>query len=240
MKNRILNTIVILFAFSFSLNAQDSHMALNVGPSIPLSDFAAVDNYKSNGYATPGFVLSFEGNYIPTWYFGVGGAVTFSTNYPNQDSMLNGLIQELQDMNGMPQIPDDVEADFSIDNWSYVNFLVGPTFAYPAGKVQFNLKALLGMSVVMTPAQTLTLVQDGRAVRATSDVQNFKFCYNVGADIILKLGGSYSLKFGAEYFNTKTNHSVDIGLDENTALPSINREFNLNALHTTVGLAYLF
>jgi len=171
--------IVLLFLYS-GVKAQDSHMALNMGPSVPLSDFAAMDDYKSNGYATPGFVLSFEGNYIPTWYFGVGAAITFSTNYPNQDSMLVGLVDELRAIDGLPNIPEEFETDFSIGNWSYVNFLVGPTFAYPAGKFQFNVKALIGMSVVMPPNQTLTLIADNNVIQANSDVQRIKFCYNVG------------------------------------------------------------
>lgn len=220
--------------------AQDSHMALNMGPSIPLSDFAAIDNYKSNGYATPGFVLSFEGNYIPTWYFGIGGALTFSTNYPNQDSMLTGLVKELEALDGLPNFPEDMKTDFNIGNWSYANFLIGPTFAYPAGNFQFNFKALIGMSIIMPPNQTLMLFYNDNAVNASSDVQNVKFAYNIGTDIIMKMSGSYSIKLGLEYFSTQTNHSVDIGLNDEVKLPSIERDIKINAIHATLGLAYLF
>ena len=44
-------------------------------------------------------------------YFGIGGNLAFGTNAPNQDSMLNGLIDELRDMNVAP-IPDDIETVF--------------------------------------------------------------------------------------------------------------------------------
>jgi hypothetical protein len=220
--------------------AQDSYLALNMGPSFPLDHFAAIDDYNTNGYAQPGFNLSFDGSYIPTWYFGIGGAFSFATNYPNQDSMLSGLLEELGVLNELPTLSDeDVDALFTIGNWSYVNLLVGPTFSYPAGKFQFNLKALIGLSVVLPPNQTLTITYDNNTISGYSDGQNLNFCYNLGADIIYKLTGNYSLKVGAEYFHTTTEYAMEISSQEN-ALTTIDRKIDISSIHTTIGFAYLF
>lgn len=222
--------------YSFS---QDSHLALSMGPSFPLGDFASIDSYTSNGYATNGFYLSFDGNYIPTWYFGIGGQLAFGTNFPNQDSMLSGLIDELRNMD-IPPIPEEIPATFTIGNWSYVNLMVGPTVALPAGSFQFNFKALLGISIVMPPNQTLTLEYDNNIISGYSDTQNIKFAYSLGSDIIYKLGGSYSIKVAAEYFHTSVDYDAEFKLDDSTDLTPINRSMAINSVHTTIGLAYLF
>ena len=231
--------VIVLFLLATVVSySQDSHLGLNMGPSFPLGNFAQSDDYKTDGYALPGFNLSFAGNYIPTWYFGIGGALVFGTNFPSQDSMLSGLIDELEEFEDIPAIPDEVDASFTIGNWSYVNILVGPTFAYPAGKLQFNLKALIGMSIVMPPTQTLNLMYDNNVISGYSETQNISFCYNFGTDIVLKLSGSYSLIFGLEYFHTVTEYDVEIGYND-SQLPVISREIDINTVHATIGFAYL-
>lgn len=232
--------IGILFLFMGAMSfAQDSHLGLNMGPSFPTGSFAQIDDYNTNAYAQPGFILSFDANYIPTWYFGIGGALSFGTNYPNQDSMLSGLIEELRELDGLPNIPEEADALFTIGNWSYVNVLVGPTFAYPAGKLQFNLRALIGLSLVMPPNQTLTLTYDDNIISGYSDTQTANFCYSLGADIIFKLSGSYSLKLGTEYFHTRSEYAMDINYQDN-ALSSIDRKIDISTIHTSIGFAYLF
>jgi len=235
MKKQI--TIILLFISVFGYS-QKSHIGLSMGPAFPLNNFSKTDDYISNGYTQTGFNLSFEGNYIPTWYFGIGGALTFATNYPNQDSMLVGLVRELRKLD-VPPIPEGVDVEFSIENWSYINFLAGPTLAFPAGKLQFNLKALIGLSLVMPPTQTLSLSYNDNQISSYSDVQTASFCYNFGADIIFKLNGSYSIKFGTEYFHTATEYDVEFSYNENS-LPIIKRDISIDAIHSTVGLAYLF
>ncbi len=235
MKKYLITLLLLTSLMGYS---QKGHIGLSMGPAFPLNDFSNIDSYTSNGYATTGFNLSFEGNYIPTWYFGIGGALTFATNYPNQDSMLVGLIEVLREMD-VPPIPEDIDAVFTIGNWSYINILVGPTLALPVGKLQFNLKALLGLSMVMPPNQTLNLLYNDNHIYTYSDVQTVSFCYNLGADIILKLNGNYSIKFGTEYFHTSTEYDVEFSYND-SSLPIIKRSIDIDAIHSTVGLAYLF
>jgi len=231
---------IILISLSLLSIAQSSHISLNMGSAYPLGDYAKSENYLTNGYANPGFNLSFDGNYIPTWYVGIGGALNFATNVPQSDSMLNGLIEELNKMD-IPDITENIDVNFSFGNWNYVNLLVGPTLAYPAGKLQFNLKALIGMSVIMEPNQTINLSYDTNVISGYSNAQKVNFCYSAGADIIFKLNEEYSLKLGTEYFSTKMNYDVDFAFSEDTQnLTPISRSINVSSLHTNIGIAYLF
>jgi len=217
---------------------QSSHMGLSMGPSFPVGDFSKTGDYKTNGYAQTGFDLSFDANYIPTWYFGVGGELLFSSNYPNSDTMLYDLLAELYDLGVRP--PQNGVPDFSIENWSYVNIMVGPTLALPAGKIQFNLKTYLGISIIMAPTQTIAIEYETETIAGYSSPQSVAFCYSIGSDIIYKLSGNYSIKLGAEYFHTKTDYDVEIAYDDDRKLPVISREVKINSIHTTIGLAYLF
>ncbi len=237
MKKIIILLIIIIPLVTYS---QKSHLGLNMGPTFPLKTYALADVYESDGYANPGFNLSFEGNYVPTWYFGIGGEITFSTNYPDQDSMMNALLKEIETNSQIQTIPDYAKINYSVDNWSYVNILVGPTFSYPAGVLQINLKALVGLSVIMPPNQYLEISYDKVGITSSAGGQNARFCYNLGTDIIVKLNRNYSLIMGAEYFHTKTSYDVEVVLNNDTPLPSIPREINIDALHTTLGLAMLF
>ena len=236
MKKFILFLFLLSSVYSFS---QNSHLALSMGPNFPLGDFAAIDDYTTNGYATNGFYLSFDGNYIPTWYFGIAGNISFGTNLPNQDSMYSSLLTELRDLN-VPPLPEDLKKEFTIGSWSYINLMVGPSVALPAGKFQFNAKALIGMSVIIPPNQTLIVLYNNKPVTGYADAKDVSFSYSVGGDIIFELSSSYSIKVSADYFHTTIDYDVDFGFEESVGLPVINRSFDINTINTTIGLAYLF
>jgi hypothetical protein len=229
---------IVIFLMSLTAFSQNSHMGLSMGPSFPVGDFSGEGNYKTNGYAKPGFDLSFDANYIPTWYFGIGGQLLFASNYPNSDTMLYDLLLELYDLGVRP--PLEGNTDFSIENWSYVNVMIGPTLALPAGNFQFNIKAYLGISFVMSPSQSIAIKYDTETIAGYSSPQNVAFCYSLGSDIIYKLNGNYSLKIGAEYFHAKTDCDLELAYDDDRKLPVIHREIKIGSIHTTIGLAYLF
>lgn len=220
--------------------AQKSHIALNMGPSFPIKNFAGINDYSTNGYALPGFNLSFDANYIPTWYFGIGGNLSFNSNGLNQDSMLTGFINKAMVIDEMPYIPEGIEPELTLGQWVSVNLMVGPTFSYPAGMVQFKVNTFIGFSSVIPPSQLLTLYYEDSQLTAYSAKQSPNFCYSFGTDIIFDFDRNYSLKIGAEYFHTKANYSVDILKDFDATIASIPREIEIEAIQATLGLAYLF
>lgn len=229
--------IILMVVSSIALNAQDNHMAISMGLAMPLGDFATTGKFLENGYTDPGFNLNIDGCYIPTWYFGIGGNISFSTFGLQEEKVKNDLIDLIQTI---PEIPGlDTVTNFNADTWSYANFLVGPVFALPVGKFQFNAKALFGLSVLMPPSNALDFIYNGEEYTTYNELQNARFGMLFGADIIYKLSSTYSMKIGADYFRSKTKYDVSFDYVE-TEITSFTSNVQVEAMHFTLGIAYLF
>jgi hypothetical protein len=235
-------SILLFFALTTTVFAQKNHLSLSMGLAQPLGDFALANNLYSDGYAQPGFNLAFEGNYIPRWYVGVGGAVSFATNFSQNSQLFNALVEDINAYS-TPNIPDSTLIYYEHEKWSYVSFLVGPTLALPGERIQLNLKAYAGFCVVLPPTQHMEIVFDDSKYYRSGDAQNVAFCYALGTDLIYKLKGNYSLKLGAEYFSTKSESSNKLSYSEDNDITQLvvpNKTVEIRALHLTLGLAYLF
>lgn len=234
-----MKKIIIIFftILSISVSAQDSHMAIGMGLAMPLGDFAASEDFSTNGYTEAGFNLNIDFNYVPTWYFGIGANISFSTYGLNESKAQADLIDLVKDA---PEIPGlDTVTNFDVGAWSYANFLVGPVLAIPAGNLQFNVKALFGLSVLMPAGNTLEFTYNDEKYTTYNEPQDAQFGMLLGADIIYKLSETYSLKLGGEYFRSKTNYETHFDYVEEEIFV---RESNISiqAMHITLGIAYLF
>ncbi len=243
-----MHKILALFLLigTLSASSQDSHMSINMGASVPLGDFASTGNFLENGYTQTGFNLNIDGNYIPTWYFGIGGNISFSTYVLDDNAVEKDLIELIDNLPDMPDLPNNIDARIAVGTWSYANFMLGPVFAYPISNFQLNVKALFGLSILMPPGNELNVINNetGQEVSSYTDQQNARFGYLLGADVIYKLSGTYSLKLGGEYFHSKTNYDIHFS-QINEASPDTEYEtqtsnISVDALHLTVGIAYLF
>lgn len=235
---------IIIFALFFTLGgfAQKSHLGLSMGPTLPLGDFASTGNYLQNGYAKTGFNLAFEANYIPTWYFGIGATLNFANNGVDKETALKDYLEYIDEID-VPDIPEDADITFGLGNWSYVNILVGPTLALPTDFFQFNVKALFGASILMPPSGSIEIVYAEQYYTTYNNHQFVSFGYQLGADVIYKMGGSYSLKLGADYFSS--NAKYDVNTDIGAAITdreviTAEKNFQVSSTHITIGLAYLF
>lgn len=229
--------IVLILLYAGILNAQDSHMAINMGVAAPIGDFSSAGKFLENGYTDPGFNLTVDANYIPTWYFGIGANISLSTFALNDDLVKRDLIKLIEQV---PEIPGlDTVTNFSIGAWSYANFLIGPVLSLPAGKFQFNLKALGGLSILMPTDNAITFIYEGEEYVSYNEPQNARWGMLLGTDIIYKLSGSYSLKVGADYFRSKTNYDVKFDYVD-SELATLKSDVQVQALHLTLGIAYLF
>lgn len=239
---RSLFFVLALIAFSNTGFAQKDHLSLSMGLAQPLGDFAAKNVLYRNGFAQPGFNLSFEGNYIPRWYLGVGGAVSFSTNYLYNNDFFDLLVEDINQQS-TPDIPDSTLISYESNKWSYVNMMVGPTLAIPGEHLQLNLKAFAGLSVIFPPSQNLEVSFDDSQYNHSAETQSVSLCYSIGADLIYKLQRNYSVKLGAEYVAMQAENKTKLSYTEfgsTQILPGTNQKVTIQALHFTVGLAYLF
>ncbi|MGD9991896.1 MAG: hypothetical protein AB7S69_01245 [Salinivirgaceae bacterium] len=236
------SAILISTLFSFSASAQKNHVSLSMGLAYPLSEYAESNDYYSHGFANPGFNLSFEGNYIPLWYVGVGGAASFTTNYTQSDKYFEALVDAIN-RNPVSQIPDETLVLHETDRWSYVNLVVGPTLAIPLNRLQWNIKGFAGISIILPPTQSLIIPAEIGSYSHSGDAQNIAFSYLLGTDLIYKLMKNYSIILNAAYTHTqsKSQSNLSYTVDEQTTILSpFNKTTDIQSIHLTLGLAYLF
>ncbi len=235
-------TLLIALLFSLAGFSQSSHFALNMGAAIPFGDFASNGDYLSNGYAKTGFNLSFEGNYIPTWYFGVGGSLSFSNFNMDQDKMLVDYLEFIDAE--FPELPDNTEVRIGVGHWNYINILIGPTLALPTDFVQFNIKALFGPSVIVPPGGSIEFINGDQRYYTCSTKQTVGFGYQFGTDIIYTMQGNYSLMLGASYFGTRAKYDTSTDFAEQvsggTDATTSEKDVKIHAVQVTLGLAFLF
>lgn len=239
--------ILVLFFLISTLPAlaQDNHLSINMGAAVPLGDFASSGSFLENGYNETGFNLNIDGVYIPTWYFGIGANISFSTYGLNEEAAKNDFLDLVDNLPDLPDLPENINTQIDMGTWSYANLMVGPVFAYPASRFQFNVKALFGLSVLMPLGTELEILnyENGESIRTYTEPQNVRFGYLLGADIIYKVSDTYSIKLGGEYFHSKTKYDIDftsVGEVADLELETQTSNINVDALHLTVGIAYLF
>jgi len=173
---------------------------------------------------------------------GIGGAISFSTNPVYKEALLRKLKTKINQYE-QPDIPSFADISFEQEFWSYVLLLVGPTLSIPGERIQWNLKAHLGLSVIFPPTETLEASFDNSTYYHSADAQNLSFCYAFGADAIYKLQSNYSIKLGANYIHTQSEKQTHLNYTEDNTtqlLEGFTKKDVLNALHLTLGLAYLF
>lgn len=233
---------LVFFVVSSAVFAQKNHVSLSMGLAQPLGDYASGSDLYAHGFAQPGFALSFEGNYIPRWYIGLGGALSFTTNYTQNNKLFHALLDAINAYQ-TPNIPDSTPIYYEHEKWSTVSFLAGPTLAVPGERLQWNIKAFAGFCVVLPPTQEMEIVFDQSSYNRSGEAQSVSFCYLLGTDIIYKLNTNYSIKIGAEYMATHSESANMLVYTENnttTTLTVPDKTVEISALHFTLGLAYLF
>jgi hypothetical protein len=239
---KIWYSVLILLLISFSSNAQKNHVSLSMGLAYPLGEFAESNDYFNQGYAIPGFNLSFEGNYIPLWYVGVGGAASFTTNYTQSDKYFSGLVDVIN-QNPVSQIPDETIVFYETARWSYVNLVAGPTLAIPLNRFQWNIKCFAGISIIFPPTQSMIIPAEIGSYSHSGDAQNIAFSYLLGTDLIYKLMKNYSIILNAAYTQTQSESQSNLSYSfdgQTTILEPFIKKSDIQAFHLTLGMAYLF
>ncbi len=239
---KYLALLALVASFNL-LMAQDNHFGLSFGTALPFGSLGSSDEIFHDGYASPGFHVSFDANYIPTWYFGIGGSLNLSTYATDADKMRADIIDKIRELPPV-EIPEGVEGDLGIGNWSYINLMVGPTVAIPAGSFQFNGHVFIGTCFGMPPVTNFKLEYGENTFNSYTNNQTVAFAYSVGTDILFSPSGSYAIKLGAEYFSSYSNSTYDFeyinSSQDKIDIPSVDNDIQLRAAHITLGLAYYF
>jgi hypothetical protein len=195
-------------------NSKRSFIAFNLGPSIPLGNFASVslDNEKA-GFALTG--VSLDINYLYHFTENVGLAASGFYN-------MNGLdISKLREATGIRSL--------KMDHWQFIGLAAGPAFSFEMSpKVIGDIKIMGGIATANSPdikTNGTPLVPEDWG---TSGLFQSSFACRV------KIGSNTYFSGGLDYRYLNPNFKVIVD-NENISVDQ-----NMSLLNISLGLGFKF
>ncbi len=238
--------IVLIIGIANQIQAQnESFLGLTLGTAIPQGVYSEKE-YKTEGagYASTGFLFTFDGTIFPDDYLGIGATVTYGSNNPDKKKHKEDLINDL--ISRYPNIEENIDSlSFDYGVWKYLNFHIGPAVTFNAGPVNFDLRVLAGLSLAWAPEQDIQIQYDEfNFSRRVQDKAVPTIGFTAGAGIRYQLKGGYVLRFIAEYSNCKPTmtitESIVDAIAEGTEVTETEVEMPIKNVQLSVGIAYNF
>lgn len=240
---RTLLIVLVLFALS-TVNGQNSYIGINLGLSMPGTEFAGSQDLFSDGFAVSGFSIEFDGIYFPGSIFGIGGIIGFGSYYTLQDQYYNSARDYLESHPDNPEfeLPDRSEVLFESGFWNIINFMAGPELAVPFWNFQFGVRAMGGPSVIITPKRTISYETTLENMLVKTGGTDISLSYMYGASLMYFLSEGTSIRITADYLSSKGSYNFNASIE--TPLGELYEEtdesVNINTLQLSVGLSYAF
>ena len=250
MKKYLLLTIIITLLTNNIKSQDENFLSLCVGAALPQGTFASKNfSNESAGYATSGFLFGFDMAWFPDDYLGIGGTVTFVNNNIDKKKYEEDLLKRLLEKYPDLELPDNTEIYFDMSEWRYVNLMIGPNGTFNAGKFNFDLRALTGISFVFPPGTELQIKQSGEQILSTNHEKkvSLNLGFTLGAGIRYALKNNYVIRLIAEYTGTKGTFDVTediskevIGGDITLEPQTRKVDYPVNNIQLGIGIAYHF
>lgn len=248
MSNKFLLSLLAgFFILNINLKSQnESFLGLCLGTALPQGVYAEKDFYKEGaGYAMPGFLFTFDGSIFPDEYLGIGLTVSYGSNNPDKTQYKQDLVNDLYLRYPDLDIPEDsIYFDYGV--WRYLNIHAGPAFTVPAGRFNFDFRALGGLSLVWTPNQLVQFtLPDGKEFsRKISEKAVTTLGFTIGAGVRYAMKSGYVFRIIAEYTNMKPTMTVteDIidAIAGGTEVTTTEYQMPIKNIHLGIGIAYNF
>ncbi len=246
-KTLILLISLVFFGFIQNLNAQnESFLGLTLGTALPQGTFAEKDfSNPEAGYAQTGFLFTFDGALFPDDYLGFGATVSYGSNNPDKEKYKADAIDDLiTRYPALEDLIDNIYFDYGV--WRYLNFHAGPNITANAGRFNFDVRALAGLSLAWAPDQLLQIKENDEETFSrrinTKAIPTLGF--TVGAGIRYALSSGYVLRVIAEYSNCKPKYDVteSFDIDDNGDLELQTTEVSMpfKNIQLGIGIAYNF
>lgn len=236
--------LIFTLCFLASINGQTSYIGINLGLSIPGTDFVGSQDLFSDGYAVSGFSIEFDGIYFPGSVLGIGGMMGFGSYYTLQDNYFNGLSTYLESHPDNPgfDIPDRSEVLFESGFWSVFNLLAGPELSVPFWNFQFGVRAMAGPSVVLAPQKTLSYESGQEKLMVETGGTSLSLSYIYGTSLMYFMNPGTSIRIAADYLTGKSSYDFDAFIETPLGVLEENRSesVKINSLQVSVGLSYSF
>ncbi len=217
-----------------------------MGAALPQGTYALKDSTnEQSGYANTGFLFSFDAAWFPEDYLGIGATVTYGSNNPDKIKYREDLLNTFKNKYPNFVLPDDTAITFNMDVWKYLNLFVGPVVTIPAGRFNFDLRALAGISFVWPPDQTIE-IRSPNNQNFSRNIQNKAtptLGFSAGGGIRYELKKGVALRVIAEYTNMKPELEFkELFLDSNGQGDIVTKKVDvpIKNIHLGIGLAYNF
>jgi hypothetical protein len=202
MKNQKKNFILLALAvlcISNGLAQNKGYVAISIGPSIPVGDFASTDaNSESSGFARPGAIFDISFAYKLGKNFGIAALLRGQANRVDTEAFEN----ELNRRTGSRWTADS-------ESWTTGGLLFGGYGSFPVSpKTSFETKALIGFLNATSPELYVTLNGSGGTgwVRQSSETAT-AFSYLLGAGFKFDAGKKICLLVSVDYLGSKPEFS---------------------------------
>ncbi|MCF8222448.1 MAG: hypothetical protein K9J25_04820 [Bacteroidales bacterium] len=237
--------VIILALVTVSAKSQDSYIGFSLGTSIPQGKFAQNVDIFNDGYAIPGFTVSFEGFYYPISLVGVGGTLGFGSVYAERDVYLGHLLDYIETQTVVPvlsQVPLPEETNFESGFWNYVNLMLGPELSVPFGPFQAGVRALGGLNMSFYPKRDLSYTEGLDDIMAIAKGTSANLVYSYGGSILYQSRSGTGIKLSADYFNSSAAYDFELTkiTDLETYKDTREEEVEMEAISVTLGFFYVF
>jgi hypothetical protein len=235
---RILVILVLTGIIYTAGYGQRSYLGLSFGGSLPNDEFAKTSLQEDGGYALPGFVIEFAGAYIFDYYFGIAGTATFSSNPIDAVKFGEDLEAAIPPIDPPPA--EDPVINIKVANWTYSNVMVGPTATLPLWRFNFDLRAVAGLSFLLSPPQEVYIQVDDKEFFQGRSNSTVNFAYMLGGGLRFNVNDFYGIRLSADYFRSKPTFKVSEGSLIDAATGKSTYEMDIGTINLNIGIAYRF
>ena len=150
MKKKNFLSILFLFLLHVCWAQDKGYVAVSIGPSIPIEDFASKNSSnEAAGYANPGAIFDVSFQYKFGKYFGISALLRGQANTTDAQAIANELAREI----------NNVLWTVESNPWSIGGILIGGSASVPIGlndKISFESRAMFGFLNATSPEINIT------------------------------------------------------------------------------------
>ena len=248
---RILLLLAVVFTIqSNNLKAQDENfLGLSFGAAIPQGTYAS-DEYETEGagYALTGFLFSFDAAWFPDDYLGIAISFAYGSNNPDKLKYKEDLLEDIKNRHDSIDVPDISNIVYEMGVWKYLNLHVGPTVTIPAGRFNFDIRVLGGVTFAWQPNLLFQFDYENNGpkknfshTRQNKAVTAFGYTAGVGVRYALKSG--LVLRLTGDFTNSKPTFEINEEItlvDNNIRIETREVQVPIENVHIGIGIAYNF
>ena len=195
MKNFLIILTISLLTATNCHSQDKGYIAISLGPSIPIGDFASRDaSNKSAGWATTGAIFDISFAYKLGQNFGLTALLRGQANGIDNDAFASELAKQ-------------AGGNWTVDSkaWSIGGLMFGAYGSFPiSDKVSFDTSAMIGFLSATSPELNVTLSGSGGAVWVKqSSVSASSFSYLIGVGFKFDVGNKICLLANLDYLGAK-------------------------------------